>query len=1370
VCDCGGGGAAAAAARRLRLARSRTLSLAGAHAAATRPRSARQVIKDCTKAIELDQSNANYYNCRGNAYFSLGKFSKAADDFSRAIELSPEASHGRYYNNRGSAYRRLKMFKEAIEDYSAAIAVDPKNGNYYNNRGNTYFDMGEFQLAIDDFTAALGMEPYSPKTKVTLAQAHEALAQEKRMKNATQYTGHFSSVKIDDGKAKRKDREQAGIYVSPAGVEVTYTHGWNKRKTQQSFAWSEDMKIELLDEHSVKLVLDSTGQTYVVITNCDATAVEEELIGRITTKFASYSTACLVAQHEAVVTEYTDMMAQIRAATEQLTQLRTACDEARKQQDRFKKEDKFDAAKQAKAAVDRLEEQIKDKTKFIDSERQRAEQVRAKAEQESGPVLDMVLIMQNRVRELYNSRVKGAQKYKVEDLELENQVKKMDRLVQHARDLQQVVARSVDEIAKAMGHLSLEEFQEDAEDADFTDMLEGFDPEEAKLPKGASQPVLNAPRPAAAGGGAGSGSGSKRKADDADDSDDETWDLEDESRSGHALPDAFATKGAEVFMQVESANGMVTITPSASGTIELPGPAISGVRKLSMITIPYANKKKEQEGAAAATAAAAAGAGATMDPEESKRRDAEAMRLKQEKDTAVEQLAATTQNLLAIKKEMEDLRRREDEARAALQAKKGVDDAKEKADLAKMQSEMEALKRKANDADRLGREKDAIMQNLQQTTEALAAMKAEAERVKAELAERTKAMDSSTASLSANLKMTAKEKADLEAKAEAQRRDVEKLRGELERQNAELSAAAQDALEKAQRLQALQEQEERMAETIKSLQTQTEEEKARTRAVREQLEAKLQSLESTSRNYLQDLESAKEEKVQLAKQLEEQHASMSAMRKRLQEMEEQLRKSNEEARVKAETLARAEEESRRKEAMLQATREQAAAEARAKEHALATAEAEKRRLAEEAKRKEEQLKAAAEAERKKREEELAEKDRILLQKEREFKQKQMEDEMKRRQLHNLIVDLKGNIRVYVRIRPALKGQMNRQMYRSVPAETGDGILVEGEEEEVVSGSGTRIKTWEFEFDRVFFPDATQKDVFDEISMLVQSALDGFRVSIFAYGQTGSGKTYTMEGPSGADEKTRGMIPRAVEQIFQHAKAMSEKGWSYKYVASFLEIYRDDIRDLLGSGKVGEHEIKMVKKGEANAIEVTNLTLVPVDSPQALLPLLQKAASNRTSAATQSNERSSRSHSVFQLRIYGKHEELQRESYGLLNLIDLAGSERVDKSKVTGERLEETKSINSSLTSLGDVIAALAQNAKHVPFRNSKLTYLLQDSFGGGCKTLMFINLASEPENLSESLCSLRFGNKVFDCHVGVAKKQVRAAPPKQETKQVQPKK
>jgi len=289
------------------------------------------------------------------------------------------------------------------------------------------------------------------------------------------------------------------------------------------------------------------------------------------------------------------------------------------------------------------------------------------------------------------------------------------------------------------------------------------------------------------------------------------------------------------------------------------------------------------------------------------------------------------------------------------------------------------------------------------------------------------------------------------------------------------------------------------------------------------------------------------------------------------------------------------------------------------------------------------------------------------------------------------------------------------------------------------------------------PDNTQNEIFSEISQLVQSALDGYKVCIFAYGQTGSGKTYTMEGPNDPTDDTRGMIPRAVTQIFKAIGELHKKGWNFECNVQFLEIYNQSIRDLLGEGKDtdDDHEIRMVKEGKNTRTVVSNMTLVKVSSAEDLYPLLKRASGNRSVSATRSNERSSRSHSVFTMNLVGTNPTSGQVTDGVLNLIDLAGSERIDKSQVTGDRLEETKAINSSLTCLGDVISALANGSKHIPFRNSKLTYLLQDCFGGGSKTLMFINLAPEIQHISESLCSLRFGAKVHDCHIGQAKKSVK---------------
>lgn len=300
-------------------------------------------------------------------------------------------------------------------------------------------------------------------------------------------------------------------------------------------------------------------------------------------------------------------------------------------------------------------------------------------------------------------------------------------------------------------------------------------------------------------------------------------------------------------------------------------------------------------------------------------------------------------------------------------------------------------------------------------------------------------------------------------------------------------------------------------------------------------------------------------------------------------------------------------------------------------------------------------------------------------------------------------------------------------------------------EQVSSTLGrSSTKSYTFSFDRVFSADATQKDCFVEISQLVQSALDGFNVCIFAYGQTGSGKTFTMQGPPDITEDTVGMIPRAVQQIYDVAQKLKRVGWEYTMEGQFLEIYNETIHDLLGdASRYGQikHEIHHEKNGKTT---VSEMTLVHLDSPSQVKMMLKKASQNRATGATNLNERSSRSHSVFTLRLTGHNILTGEHTVGILNLIDLAGSERLSLSGSVGDRLRETQAINKSLSCLGDVIHALVNNKEggHIPYRNSKLTYLLRNSLGGNCKTLMFVNVSPMLEHFGESLCSLRFATKV----------------------------
>ncbi|XP_066132756.1 kinesin-like protein KIFC1 isoform X1 [Saccopteryx bilineata] len=375
-------------------------------------------------------------------------------------------------------------------------------------------------------------------------------------------------------------------------------------------------------------------------------------------------------------------------------------------------------------------------------------------------------------------------------------------------------------------------------------------------------------------------------------------------------------------------------------------------------------------------------------------------------------------------------------------------------------------------------------------------------------------------------------------------------------------------------------------------------------------------------------------------------------------------------------------------------------------------------------------------------------------------------EMERRRLHNQLQELKGNIRVFCRVRPVLPGEPAPPpgflLFPSGPAGPLDppthlSLLRSDERRGTLSGAPAPPTRHDFSFDRVFPPGSGQDEVFEEIAMLVQSALDGYPVCIFAYGQTGSGKTFTMEGGPGGDPQVEGLIPRALRHLFSVAQELSSQGWTYSFVASYVEIYNETVRDLLATrarkGQGGDCEIHRAGPG-SEELTVTNARYVPVSCEREVEALLQLARQNRAVARTAQNERSSRSHSVFQLQISGEHAGRGLQCGAPLNLVDLAGSERLDPGLALGpgerERLRETQAINSSLSTLGLVIMALSNKESHVPYRNSKLTYLLQNSLGGSAKMLMFVNISPLEENVSETLNSLRFASKVNQCVIGTA--------------------
>jgi kinesin family protein 5 len=278
----------------------------------------------------------------------------------------------------------------------------------------------------------------------------------------------------------------------------------------------------------------------------------------------------------------------------------------------------------------------------------------------------------------------------------------------------------------------------------------------------------------------------------------------------------------------------------------------------------------------------------------------------------------------------------------------------------------------------------------------------------------------------------------------------------------------------------------------------------------------------------------------------------------------------------------------------------------------------------------------------------------------------------------------------------------------------------------------------YTYDRVFDPNCDQEAVYKgSAHHIVQDVLNGYNGTIFAYGQTSSGKTHTMEGDMSDDSSpNHGVIPRIINDIFNHIYALEDPNLEFNIKVSYFEIYNEKIRDLIDISKTN----MTIHEGKDKVPYVKDLTEMPVSNFSDVLYIIKEGQNNRQKAVTNMNEHSSRSHSVFQISISQENSQTQKKLTGKLYLVDLAGSEKVSKTGAEGTVLEEAKNINKSLSSLGNVISALADGTKgHIPYRDSKLTRILQESLGGNSRTTIIICCSPASFNESETKSTLLFG-------------------------------
>ncbi|XP_005104593.1 kinesin-like protein KIF25 isoform X2 [Aplysia californica] len=411
------------------------------------------------------------------------------------------------------------------------------------------------------------------------------------------------------------------------------------------------------------------------------------------------------------------------------------------------------------------------------------------------------------------------------------------------------------------------------------------------------------------------------------------------------------------------------------------------------------------------------------------------------------------------------------------------------------------------------------------------------------------------------------------------------------------------------------------------------------------------------------------------------------------------------------------------------------------------------------------------------------------------------EKRRRQELHNLLMELRGNIRVHGRLRPLMEfdGENEDVSTLGRPGTKSEVVVHYVDDENVCVRTSKHNKV--FEYERVYSPSEKQESVFDEVQPMLTSLLDGYNICIMAYGQTGSGKTHTMLGshrnddynPSQDPHPDEGVIPRATRELF---RLIEEKApGTHSIEVSVVEVYNNDIRDLLSSDPNAKHDVITGGDGQ---LSIPTVISKPVDTVYAVMCLVQRGLRTRRETATLVHEHSSRSHLIVTLTVTSKapsffaksasvdsnlsevglgkkgrslsqtwtNDQLQGIGQGQvpanqqpvirtkLQLVDLAGSECVGMSGVKGVALREASFINKSLSALADVLGALAEHRTHVPYRNSRLTHFLQDSIGGDAKLLVLLCVSPAQRYITESLQCLGFGQRARQVQRGPTKRRL----------------